>query len=95
MYEKCGAAGNVQQRAACIGALQALAFCPEEGTRTAEGIPAGGCLPHLLGLLRAGPLPLRSLAAGALCNLTLGNSAIAVRACPLTAAPRKSMHRAG
>ncbi|BDA42787.1 probable vacuolar protein 8 at C-terminar half [Coccomyxa sp. Obi] len=69
--------GNVQQRAACIGALQALAFCPQEGTRTAEGIASGGCLPHLLGLLRAGPLPLRSLAAGALCNLTLGNRAIA------------------
>lgn len=73
-----GWAGNVQQRAACIGALQALAFCPEEGTRTAEDIASGGCLPHLLGLLRSGPLPLRSLAAGAMCNLTLGNAAIAV-----------------
>ena len=78
MYGRPGAAGNVQQRAACIGALQALAFCPEEGTRTAEGIAASGCLPHLLSLLRAGPLPLRSLAAGAVCNLTLGNTAIAV-----------------
>lgn len=78
----------MQQRAACLGALQALAFCPEEGTRTAEGIAAGGCLPQLLALLKSGPLPLRSLAAGTLCNLTLGSPAIAVSPPPSHNAPK-------
>lgn len=67
-----------------MGALQALAYCPGRGTAVAEHIAAAnGCLEHLLGLLKTGPLALRSLAAGALCNLTLGNPGIAVRG-PLT-----------
>ncbi len=63
-----------------MGGLQALAFCPAEGAAVSDRIAAErGCLEHLLALLKTGPLALRSLAAGALCNLTLGNPAVAVR----------------
>jgi hypothetical protein len=90
--ERKGRAGNLQQQAACVGALQALAFCPAQGSAIADSIAASsGCLEHLLGLLKTGPLPLRSLAAGALCNLALGNPSLAVR-CSLIC---KSPHAPG
>ena len=73
-------AGNVQQQAACMGALQALAYCPAEGLAISDAIAGSGCLPTIITILQSGPLPLRPLAAGALCNLLLNNAAVAVRA---------------
>jgi hypothetical protein len=69
----------VQQQAACIGALQALAYCPPVGLALSEAIEDSGCLPSLVSSLLTGALPVRCLAAGALCNLLLGNAPVMVR----------------
>lgn len=82
LSRQAACAGNVQQQAACIGGLQALAYCPAAGLALSEAIEDSGCLPTLVSTLLAGVLPVRCLAAGALCNLLLGNAPIMVRPCP-------------
>ena len=74
-------AGNLQQQVAAMGALQALAYCPEGDSAAAvKEVADGGCVTVILKLLRAGPLPARCLAAGTLANLVLGNPKVRVRA---------------
>ena len=63
-----------------MGALQALVYCPEEGSTAAvKEVVDGGCLDVILHLLKQGPLPARCLAAGTLANLVLGNPKVRVR----------------
>lgn len=66
-------AGNLQQQAAAAGALQALSYCPGRLDISA-GIAAEGGIPPLVAMVTTGPLPLRSAAAGALCNLALAST---------------------
>lgn len=65
-------AGNLQQQAAAAGALQALAYCPDRLDISA-GIAAEGGIQPLVHMVTEGPMPLRSAAAGALCNLALAS----------------------
>ena len=65
-------AGNLQQQAAAAGALQALTYCPGR-TDISAGIAGEGGIAPLVAMVTTGPLPLRSAAAGALCNLALAN----------------------
>lgn len=64
--------GNVQQQAAAAGALQALMYCPGRLDIAAAVASEGSVLP-LVNILTTGPLPLRSAAAAALCNLALAS----------------------
>ena len=64
--------GNLQQKAAAVGALQALAYCPGRLDISA-GIAAEGGIEPLVHMVTEGPMPLRSAAAGALCNLALAS----------------------
>lgn len=67
-----------------MGALQALAYCPEgDAASLVKEVADGGCVTVILKLLRHGPLPARCLAAGMLANLVLGNPKVRVRASPL------------
>lgn len=68
----CECVGNVQQQAAAGGALQALVYCPGH-LDIAAGVAAEGALLPLVNILTSGPLPLRTAAAAALCNLALAN----------------------
>ncbi len=72
-------AGNLQQQAAAAGALQALTYCPGRLDISA-GIASEGGVPPLV---TTGPLPLRSAAAGALCNLALASPHNQVCCCSL------------
>ena len=77
-------AGNLQQQAAAAGALQALAYCP--GTLDiSAGIASEGGVAPLVTMVTTGPLPLRSAAAGALCNLALASPHNQVCLLPLIA----------
>lgn len=69
---ECVCAGNVQQQAAATGALQALMYCPGRLDIAAGVASEGGVLP-LVNIVATGPLPLRSAAAAALCNLALAS----------------------
>ena len=64
--------GNMQQQAAAAGALQALTYCPGRLDISA-GIASEGGIPPLVAMVTTGPIPLRSAAAGALCNLALAS----------------------
>ena len=64
--------GNLQQQAAAAGALQALTYCPGR-TDISAGIASEGGIGPLVSMVTNGPLPLRSAAAGALCNLALAS----------------------
>ena len=68
----CVGIGNVQQQAAAAGALQALMYCPGRLDIAAAVASEGSVLP-LVNILTTGPLPLRSAAAAALCNLALAS----------------------
>lgn len=86
--------GNVQQQAAAAGALQALMYCPP-GLDIAAGVASEGGIAPLLHMLGTGPLPLRSAAAAALCNLALASPHNQVRLCctALISSPAKCMLR--
>ena len=73
-------AGNLQQQAAAAGALQALTYCPGR-TDISAGIAGEGGIAPLVAMVTTGPLPLRSAAAGALCNLALANPTNQVSKC--------------
>ena len=62
----------MQQQAAAAGALQALMYCPGR-LDIAAGVASEGGIDPLVHIVKTAPLPLRSAAAAALCNLALAS----------------------